>query len=233
MARLPLYKAAETEMIRRIKTGEWAPGLRLPNEFGLADEFGVSQGTMRRALMSLESMGMLDRKPGRGTVVADPRTAPARRSAPGYHRILGIDGTPAVFEVFRPRNTVRPATPEEADIFGSARVHELERILKAEGVRVGLDLVTVPAGQAPGLPETLPVALDLICAEIALPLARIDDQLVAEVTSMGESVALAVDRHTGLLTLTRTARDADGTPVARQVTRLVTDRISYTVTLSE
>lgn len=233
MARLPLYKAAETEMIRRIKTGEWAPGLRLPNEFGLADEFGVSQGTMRRALMSLEGMGMLDRKPGRGTVVADPRAAPARRSASGYHRILGIDGTPAVFEVFRPRSTERPATPEEADLFGSARVHELERILKAEGVRVGLDLVTVPARRAPGLPETLPVALDLICAEIALPLARIDDQLVAEVTSMGESVALAVDRHTGLLTLTRTARDADGTPVARQVTRLVTDRISYTVTLSE
>ena len=37
MARVPLYKATETEMIRRITDGEWAVGLRLPNEFGLAE----------------------------------------------------------------------------------------------------------------------------------------------------------------------------------------------------
>jgi len=42
MARTPLYKAAETEMIRRIETGEWEVGTRLPNEFVLAEEFKVS-----------------------------------------------------------------------------------------------------------------------------------------------------------------------------------------------
>jgi GntR family transcriptional regulator len=72
MARTPLYKAAETEMIRRIEAGEWEVGKRLPNEFVLAEEFKVSQGTMRRALMTLEGMGLLNRKPGRGTLVAKP-----------------------------------------------------------------------------------------------------------------------------------------------------------------
>jgi DNA-binding transcriptional MocR family regulator len=79
MARTPLYKAAETEMIRRIEAGEWEVGKRLPNEFVLAEEFKVSQGTMRRALMTLEGMGLLNRKPGRGTLVARP--GPALRAA--------------------------------------------------------------------------------------------------------------------------------------------------------
>jgi GntR family transcriptional regulator len=76
MARTPLYKAAETEMIRRIESGEWEVGKRLPNEFVLAEEFKVSQGTMRRALMTLEGMGLLNRKPGRGTLVARPAGKP-------------------------------------------------------------------------------------------------------------------------------------------------------------
>ena len=61
---VPLYKAAETEMIRRIESGEWAPGLRLPNEFGLADEFGVSQGTMRRAPDHTGGNGAFEPKAG-------------------------------------------------------------------------------------------------------------------------------------------------------------------------
>ncbi|MFW5655093.1 MAG: GntR family transcriptional regulator, partial [Roseicyclus sp.] len=82
MARTPLYKAAETEMIRRIESGEWEVGRRLPNEFVLAEEFKVSQGTMRRALMTLEGQGLLAASPGGGPSWRRPtrrgRTAPRR-----------------------------------------------------------------------------------------------------------------------------------------------------------
>ena len=44
MARELLYKKAETEMRRRIVEGDWPVGMRLGNEFQLADEFKVSQG---------------------------------------------------------------------------------------------------------------------------------------------------------------------------------------------
>ncbi len=76
MAREPLYRKTEEEMLRRIRSGDWEIGRRLPNEFSLADEFGVSQGTMRRALITLEGMGLLTRKPGRGTIVAKATPAP-------------------------------------------------------------------------------------------------------------------------------------------------------------
>jgi DNA-binding transcriptional regulator YhcF (GntR family) len=98
MARTPLYKAAETEMIRRIESGEWEVGKRLPNEFVLAEEFKVSQGTMRRALMTLEGMGLLNRKPGRGTLVARPAPAASGRQRrhsscrAGAGRVRGAPG---------------------------------------------------------------------------------------------------------------------------------------------
>lgn len=88
MARTPLYKTAEAEILRRIRAGDWPPGLRLGNEFDLAAEFGVSQGTMRRALMAVEAMGYLDRKPGRGTLVAAPREAGAAAPPPDPHRLV-------------------------------------------------------------------------------------------------------------------------------------------------
>lgn len=232
MARVPLYKAAETEMLRRIEAGDWPVGLRLPNEFGLADEFGVSQGTMRRALMTLESMGFLQRKPGRGTIVAKPETKSAQSNpSPGFDRLRDASGTPPDFEVFRARATTRGATEAEAALFGTARLAGLERTMRLDGERCALDEITLPESLTPALPEDAPVHLPDILAALGHPVAEITDHLSAAVTSMGESVALSVDRYSPLLVLTRTARDADGAAFAQQVLRLVPEHAGYAITL--
>ncbi len=233
MARVPLYKAAETEMIRRIESGEWAPGLRLPNEFGLADEFGVSQGTMRRALITLEGMGLLHRKAGRGTLVADPASAAKAKGTAsiGTDRLTGPDGAPPVLEAFRTHAKTRGADAAETDIFGTMRLSELERTLRLDGDRVALDTVTVPEALALAIPEDAPIALEALLADLGHPPARIEDHLTAAVTSMGQSVALSVDRHTGLLMLTRTAYDVDDTVLARQSLAIVTDRLAYSLSI--
>ncbi len=54
-----------------ISNGTFPPGSRLPGELKLAEQFNVSRVTVRRAMAELERMGMVDRKPGVGTVVAD------------------------------------------------------------------------------------------------------------------------------------------------------------------
>ena len=43
----------------------------LPNEFQLAEEFGVSQGTVRKALNSLTDAKVLTRRQGVGTFVSE------------------------------------------------------------------------------------------------------------------------------------------------------------------
>ena len=54
---------------RNITTGVWPVGARLPIESELAASLGVGRSTIREAVRSLASMGMLETLPGRGTFV--------------------------------------------------------------------------------------------------------------------------------------------------------------------
>ncbi len=217
MSRTPLYKQAETEMLRRIADGDWPPGHRLGNEFELAAEFGVSQGTMRRALISVEGMGYLSRKPGRGTIVAEPEpetpsAAPASLTGPG--------GAPLELEPFRASVSTRDAESEETALFGDTRLYVLKRVLKQDGARFALDEVAIPTALAPAPEEDSPSALSDLLQEIGLTAASIEDQIHAEQISTGDSVTLQTDRHAPLLCLTRIARDAEGAVIARQILRM-------------
>ena len=53
-------------MVGAIRRGAFPSG-RLPPEDQLADTMGVSRTTIRRALQSLEQIGLIERRPGRGT----------------------------------------------------------------------------------------------------------------------------------------------------------------------
>jgi GntR family transcriptional regulator, transcriptional repressor for pyruvate dehydrogenase complex len=57
---------------RMIFDGELAPGARLPPERELQSVLGVSRVSVREALYQLELQGLVDRRPGRGTVVVAP-----------------------------------------------------------------------------------------------------------------------------------------------------------------
>ncbi len=67
----PLYKQVEEHVTQLIVEQRWKPGEMLPNEFQLAEEFGVSQGTVRKALNSLTQSKILTRRQGVGTFVSE------------------------------------------------------------------------------------------------------------------------------------------------------------------
>jgi GntR family transcriptional regulator, transcriptional repressor for pyruvate dehydrogenase complex len=56
-------------ILARIASGEWGPGHRLPGERQLAEEMGVSRVSIRAALQSLKTQGLLDAVQGGGTRV--------------------------------------------------------------------------------------------------------------------------------------------------------------------
>ncbi|MGW4801272.1 FadR/GntR family transcriptional regulator, partial [Nonomuraea sp. NPDC004297] len=57
---------------RLIEDDRPAPGTRFPAERDLAARLGVSRASVREALRELELRGLVDRRPGRGTVVTGP-----------------------------------------------------------------------------------------------------------------------------------------------------------------
>ena len=66
----PLYKQVIGLLTRSLELGEWKPGVALPSEAELAVRFGVSQGTVRKAVDELVSGNLLVRRQGKGTFVA-------------------------------------------------------------------------------------------------------------------------------------------------------------------
>lgn len=66
----PLYAQIKSSILHRIAAREWGPGSFLPSEMALAAEYGVSQGTLRKALNELTQEKRLVRFQGKGTAVA-------------------------------------------------------------------------------------------------------------------------------------------------------------------
>jgi len=66
---VPLYRLVEDLLRDQIATGHFKEGDLLPSEKELAVIFGVSQGTVRKAVLDLTQHGILYRKQGRGTFV--------------------------------------------------------------------------------------------------------------------------------------------------------------------
>lgn len=67
----------------RLGREPWTSGARLPPNAEVAREFGVSKGRAQQALLTLKREGLLERVPGRGTVVsrrADELAERARRA---------------------------------------------------------------------------------------------------------------------------------------------------------
>ncbi len=66
----PLYLQIRDRLVQGLQGGEWRPGEAIPSETELAGRYGVSQGTVRKAIDVLASEHMLIRRQGRGTFVA-------------------------------------------------------------------------------------------------------------------------------------------------------------------
>lgn len=68
----PRYSEIEEILRAEIQTGVYKLGSRLPTEHELCRRFGVSRFTVRQALSRLRVGGILDARPGIGTIVVSP-----------------------------------------------------------------------------------------------------------------------------------------------------------------
>jgi len=68
------YEPVAEQIQRLIASGALSPGDRLPPERELAAKFGVGRSSLRDAIRTLEVMGIVESRHGRGTVVRDLST---------------------------------------------------------------------------------------------------------------------------------------------------------------
>jgi GntR family transcriptional regulator len=70
---VPLYNQIAESLLDQIESGRLAPGSRLPPERELSEMLQVNRMTLRQALQLLERQGLVIRRQGDGTYVADPK----------------------------------------------------------------------------------------------------------------------------------------------------------------
>ncbi len=66
-----VFQSVSAALRDRLRVGEWRPGERLPSIAQLASEYGVGTGSIREALRSLQSVGLVRIEHGRGVFVVD------------------------------------------------------------------------------------------------------------------------------------------------------------------
>lgn len=68
----PAYKAVSSEIERSILSGQIQPGMPMPTEQCLAEQFGVHRSTVREAIRQVEQEGLVQRRAGRRLFVTLP-----------------------------------------------------------------------------------------------------------------------------------------------------------------
>jgi GntR family transcriptional regulator len=78
---IPYYRQVVDQVAQLVGAGQLDAGTRLPSVRELSSQLLVSLITVRRAYSDLEAAGLIVRKQGQGTFVAETARAPSRRYA--------------------------------------------------------------------------------------------------------------------------------------------------------
>lgn len=149
--RRPLPEVVAGELKGRIRAGEWTAGARLPTEIDLVAEYGVSRSTIRAAVKSLESQGLLSIQQGRGTFLAD-----GSMIRTGMQQLRSITSTiadtgrqPGMVYHHRRLRRGRPDERERFELGPDDDVLDIQRRILADGKTVAYSYDVLPRWTLP------------------------------------------------------------------------------------
>ncbi|MEP7084316.1 MAG: GntR family transcriptional regulator [Betaproteobacteria bacterium] len=148
----PLYLQITDLLTRSLDAAEWKPGESIPSEFVLAARYGVSQGTVRKAIDALAAQNLVVRRQGKGTFVATHTEENA--SMFRFLRIRrsdGVDEYPQSRLLDLRRGKASAEVARMLLLRPGEAVVVLRRVLEYSGVPVVLDEMTLPAALFRGL----------------------------------------------------------------------------------
>jgi GntR family transcriptional regulator len=149
---VPLHHQVYLDLSSALDAGEWRPDDRLPPERELAERYGCSLITVRRALSELVREGRIERTRGRGTHVLHPRVELDFGGSQSFTSEMqghGLDAETKVVAARREAAGEAVANALELEI-GAPTLY-LERLRLAGGEPLLLEQVHLPADRFPGL----------------------------------------------------------------------------------
>jgi GntR family transcriptional regulator len=228
----PLYKEIERQLRAALAQGEWKPGDAIPAERRLAERFGVSIGTVRKAIDELCGANLLIRQQGRGTFVASHTRD---RMLFYFFHVAPTGGAKEYPEVRLLAFGRGKADRNEAELLAIAPgdgVYRIRNLLALGGAPVIVDDLTLPVARFPGLTERQfrdrpSTIYNLYQEAFGTSVVRTRERLRATLADAETGALLGVPRGAPLLEIRRLALSYHDVPVEVRVSRVNTERHEY------
>jgi len=166
---------AAEQIVDAIQRGDFPVGGKLPSEFELAEQMGVSRPSIREALSALQAMSIIESRPGSGNYVL---RAPSAHDE--THTVHLIESESGCLEVMEARRALEPRVAslmaEKCTDGAVAELREAVEIMRDHAARDDFDAY-FDADKAFHVSLAEGIGNQLISAAIA-PLVRTMDQRV-------------------------------------------------------
>jgi len=232
----PLYGQIKALLVSSLASGEWKPGQMIPSESELAGRFGVSQGTVRKAIDDLATDRLLLRRQGRGTFVASHAED---RNSTRFLRLRATDGSAEAHVSRLIDCRTGTASGRAAAALGldpGEPVVEVRRVLSFAGRPVIHDRIVLPAGVFGGLDAATIEAWEgsmysLFETRFGVRLIRAEEHLTAVAAPQDVAAELQVGVKSPLLAVERVAYTYDDLPMEWRLGHYDTTDHFYATTL--
>lgn len=206
----PLYQEVKQKLLESLRGGEWKAGDIIPAEKRLCERYGVSVGTLRKAVDELAAENILMRHQGRGTFVTSH--SPDRYMF-GFFHICGKDGRKEYPEVEFVSLALEKADADSARRLGvrtGAKVYRIINRLSLAGKPVIVDDILLPERFFGGLTEShvrdrRTTLYQLYQDSFGVAVLRTEERLQAQGASAGVAGLLGIDAGTPMLHIIRRA----------------------------
>jgi len=214
---VPLYAQIAESLLDQIESGKFAPGDRLPSERELSERLDVNRLTLRRALRVLEGQGLLTRRRGSGTYVAQAKMEwQAGRLIPFTRGAQRRGYTPGAKVISFERRPAEEAIAKELGLPASAQVYYVHRLRLVSQEPVLLERFSVSLERFPGLEQhdlAQRSLYEVLETEYGVCISRARQSLEPVVATAYEARLLGVRPGAPLMLERRLAFDENGRPV--------------------
>ncbi|MFS0737497.1 UTRA domain-containing protein [Sphingomonas sp. 1P06PA] len=201
----PLHQRIRANLEEAIASGDLPPGARIPTEQALMADYSCARMTVSKALGALADAGLIERRKGAGSFVAQRRTHALMLAIPDLAAEIARRG-----EAYRYRLTRRVRRGGQLSLDGVHLANERPFAIERRTIALGV----VPDAAAVDFTALAPGAWLLA----HVPWSEAGVRISAVAANAAEAMALAVERGTACLAIDRSSwRGADRVTEVRQL----------------